>query len=144
MPIVASLTAYTSEVDSNWMTRRYDYRADGPVWLTTPFSVNARGDSALAESNYAVISADLDRVSAYGTDYRIDLWPGGSIHTLCVRADDALALRAVDQWIAALADYPAADDSDVSEREWNQNHPSDDECYAEDCSCDVAMREHGE
>lgn len=114
LPIVGELTNCTSEADSNWMTRRWDYRADGPVWLTTPFSINARGDSPLAESNYRVIAADLEKVAAYGTDYRVDLWPGGSIHTLQVRADDALALSAVQRWVSALADYPVADDDDLS------------------------------
>jgi len=136
MPIVEDLARYTGEVDSSWQTRRYDRDNSGLCWLTTPFSVNARGDSALAESNYRVIEKDLSEVAAFGTDFRIDLWVGGSIHTLQVRADDALALRAVDRWVAALADYPVADESDFSEVEWEQNHPSEGECYAdEDCPC---------
>lgn len=144
MPIVAELGKHGADVDSVWWARRHDRPADdSPVWLVTPFSRNGRGDEPLAESNYRVISTDLERVAAFGTDYRIDLWPGGSIHTLMVRADDALALRAVDQWIGALSDYPVADESDYSEEEWSQNHPSDRECYArdpDDCSCGTAER----
>lgn len=130
MPIVAQLELHGRECDEVWWSRRSDTARPG--WLATPFSVNPRGDDALAESNYRVIQADLDRV-ALETDYRVDLWPGGQIHTLLVRADDAFALRAVDQWVSALSDYPVADDMDYSELEWENNHPSDGECYGEDC-----------
>lgn len=142
MPFAAKLTAHTDTVDSNWWSRRYDYPGpnEGITWLAIPVSRNGRGpqdvDDVLNESNYRVIERDLESVSAFGTDYRIDLWPGGSIHTLMIRADDGLAIRAVEQWVDALADYPVADDSDYSEREWAFNHPSDGECYAgEGCSC---------
>lgn len=149
MPIVAELIGHTGEVDSVWWSRRVD-RSDGPpVWLSTPFSRNGRGDEPLAESNYRVISADIERVAAFGTDYRIDAWSGGTIHTLMVRADDALALRAVAQWVSALSDYPVADDSDHSEEEWSQNHPTNFltgeimECYSgnDNCSCGVVADE---
>jgi hypothetical protein len=117
MPIVAELQQYTSDVDASWMTRRYDHRSSGPVWITLPFAKNGRGDSIRAESNYRVIQADLDRVSAFGTDYRVDLWPGGTIETLMVRADDALALRAADEWIAHIESEGVASESDYSELE---------------------------
>lgn len=87
------------------------------MWLTTPFSRNGRGDTFVAESNYRVIRADLEAVAAYGTDYRVDAWPGGTIHTVMVRSDDALALRAVQRWADALADYPIADEGDLSKLE---------------------------
>lgn len=136
MPIFAELTAHTGEVDNVWWARRSGRDENPGMWLTTPFSRNGRGDEPLAESNYRVISADLERVAAFGTDYRVDLWPGGTIHTLMVRADDALALRAVDKWIGALSDYPVADDEDFSEEEWSQNHPAaDDNCYSDDPDC---------
>lgn len=140
MPFVAKLSAHTAEVNSVWWARRVD-RASGPTWLALPFSRNGRGPQSIAdvvgESNYEVIGADLEKVSAFGTDYRIDAWPGGTIHTLMVRADDALAIRAAEQWIDALADYPIADDDHHSEMEWAFNHPGDTECYSEDpdCSC---------
>jgi hypothetical protein len=60
-----------------------------------PFSVDPRADDAFAESNYRVIKTDLEGVADMEIDYRIDAWPGGTI--LTVRADDALALRAVQQ-----------------------------------------------
>lgn len=117
LPIVAELTAHTTECDNVWWTRRMGSDTDNAVWMTTPFSVNARGDSPLAESNYRIIRADLERVAGMDVDYRADAWPGGVIHTLMVRADDALALRAVQQWVTALSDYPVADDMDLAELE---------------------------
>lgn len=141
MPIVDQLVGHGGELDGVWWARRVD-RSDGPVWLSTPFSVNGRGGEPLDESNYHVISEDLDSVAAFGADYRIDAWPGGTIHTLTVRADDALALRCVQRWVDALADYPIADEEDLSKREWEHNHPTHYltgeilECYGEDdCSC---------
>jgi hypothetical protein len=136
MPIVAELTGHTGEVDNLWWARR-EGSTGGVIWLATPFSRNGRGpqeiDDVVSESNYHVIETDLERVSSFGIDYRIDLWPGGQIHTLQVRADDAPALRAVQAWVDALADYPLADDTDHSEREWEFNHPTERECYGEDC-----------
>lgn len=138
MPIVARLVKQGTEFDAVSWARREHTPGDGAPWLCTPFSHGTREESALADSNYRIIMADLDRVSAYGTDTRLDLWVGGRIETLMVRADDALALRAVQAWVDALADYPVADEEDYSELEWDRAHPgSDDEwCYAEeDCSC---------
>ncbi|MEV6350982.1 hypothetical protein [Actinoplanes sp. NPDC051851] len=117
LPIVGELTEHTARCDGSWMSRRVDRDDTDGKWLTTPFSVDPRADDALAESNYRVIKADLERVAGMEIDYRIDAWPGGTIHTLTVRADDALALRAVQQWTTALADYPIASESDLSELE---------------------------
>lgn len=141
MPIVAELTAHTTDVDNVWWARRIgSVDQTGLVWLTLPISRNGRGDEPLAESNYRVISADLEKVAAFGTDYRIDAWPGGTIHTLMIRADDALAIRAAEKWIGALADYPIADDMDFSAEEWEQNHPSESDCYSEDEECPCEAR----
>ncbi|MDP8971200.1 MAG: hypothetical protein M3N52_12045 [Actinomycetota bacterium] len=150
MPIVDKLRGHTGDVDRVWWARRVDRQPDGPEWLATPFSRNGRGDEPLAESNYRVISTDIERVAAFGTDYRVDAWPGGTIHTLMVRADDALALRAVERWADALAADPIADADDLSEEEWEQDHPTNFmtgevmECYSEneDCSCGVTDREY--
>lgn len=141
MPIVAELNAHTADVDGVWWSRRIDSATEGVTWLALPISRNGRGDEPLAESNYRVISADLEKASAFGTDYRIDAWPGGTIHTLMIRADDALAIRAAEQWVTALADYPVADDMDFSAEEWDQHHPSESECYSEDpdCPCEARM-----
>lgn len=138
MPIVGKLTRHTAEVNGVWWARRSD-RGSAIEWLALPFSKNGRGAQDLGqlvdESNYDVIGGDLDKVSAFGTDYRVDLWPGGSIHTLMVRADDALGIRAAEQWIDAIAGYPLADEAHYSDLEWKFNHPTDSECYSEDEDC---------
>ena len=126
LPIVEELTKHTADTNAVWWARRVDRDADDAVWLTTPFSVNPRGDSALAESNYRVIRADLERVAGMAVDYRIDAWPGGTIHTLTVRADDALALHAVQQWVTALADYPVANEMDLAELEADEDADADE------------------
>ena len=146
MEIVGKLAAHTNDCDSNWMTRRQNYDTDNAVWLTTPFSRNGRGDSPLAESNYRVIRTDLERVAGMDISERGDAWPGGTIDTLMVRADDALALRCVEQWADALADYPVADEMDMSEVEWEQNHPTEGECYSDDddCPCGVSTDDDGD
>jgi hypothetical protein len=104
--------------------------------LATPFSRDGGGDEPLAESNYRVIRDDLNRVAGMPISLRVDAWPGGTIDTLLVRADDALGLRAVQRWVDALADYPVADDRDFAEQQWQHDHPSDSECYGDDdCPC---------
>lgn len=143
IPFAKQLQAHGRECDNIWWARRSD-RQDW-FWLTIPLSVNARGDTAIQESNYEVAQQRVDAVSPFGTDYRIDLWPGGQIHTLTVRADDAAALRELDRLVAALQDYPALDEQDVSAREWDHNHPDggERECYAEDgCSCVYSTHRH--
>ncbi|WP_433662721.1 hypothetical protein ACQPW1_11565 [Nocardia sp. CA-128927] len=141
IPLVKNLQTHSRECDSVWWARRTD-RQDW-FWLTTPFSVNARGDTAIQESNYEVAQQYIAALSPFGTDYRIDLWPGGRIHTLTVRADDAAALRELDRIITALQDCPILDEQDVSAREWDHNHPDggERECYAESC-CTCVYRTH--
>ncbi|MGX1778527.1 hypothetical protein ACWIGW_40925 [Nocardia brasiliensis] len=137
------LQTHGRECDNVWWARRSD-RQDW-FWLTTALSVNARGDTATAESNYEVAQQRIAAVSPFGTDYRIDLWPGGQIHTLTVRADDAAALRELDHIIAALRNSPLLDEQDVSAREWDHNHPDggERECYAEPgCSCVYRTHRH--
>lgn len=131
-PIVGELKAHGAECDGVWWSRRDSRHA----WyeLTTPISKNARGDDALAESNFRVAERMIDERSSFGTSYRWDAWPGGQIQTLIIRADDAGALREVTGIVNALSDYPVLDDSDFSELEWERDHPSESECYSEyDC-----------
>lgn len=133
-PIVKELAAHGKECDGSWMTRR-NSRHD---WyeLTTPISRNGRGGDALDDSNFYTAERIIDAASPWGTTYRSDLWPGGTIETLVIRADDAAALKEITSIVNALEGYPVLDESDYSEREWEENHNSDmlwRECYAEDC-----------
>jgi hypothetical protein len=141
-PLVGQLMAHGKECDGVWWSRRHDGDDD---WftLTTPISVNNRGDEPMPEVNFEVAEETLDRDSAFGTEYRYDAWPGGLIKTLTIRADDALAVRSLGMVLDALADYPSLDDERLSAREWEQNHPSDRECYGGDeCECDFRTHMH--
>jgi hypothetical protein len=139
LPIVDELLELSGQMDECPWTR-HDSNEEG-LWLALPISMNNREDDARDVSNFRVAERELDAVAAFGTQYRHDAWPGGVILTLCVRADDALALREAQEIVGALSDYPILDDEDHSEREWEMNHPNDSECYAEDCSCDAAEKQ---
>lgn len=145
-PIAEKFADFGRSCDSDWMTRRHSARE--PFELALPLSVNARYDEALNESNFEVARTRLDAVAAFGSDYRVDLWPGGQIHTLTIRADDALAIREAERIVDALQEYAALDEDDWSRREWEANHPDEMTCYAEfddqngekDCGCGSAAR----
>lgn len=167
MPIVSKLRAHESECDDNWMTR-HDSREDRALWLVTPISHGTREENTRADSNYETAERLLNEASSFGehgqwpawtaadgtvypgekyvtggTSTRDDAWPGGIIETLLIRADDAPAIRELERIIDALEDYPVLDDEHFSGLEWDRNHPSDDECYAEyDCSCAVRNHDH--
>lgn len=144
-PIAAQLSAHGQECDDIWWARR-DSRHD---WfeLTTPISRNSRGDTPLAESNFRVTERLLNEGSAFGFSYRYDLWPGGQIQTIVIRTDDAGALRTIQGIVNALSDYPVLSDDDHSELQWEEDHPSETECYSEyECcskcgKCDKVIRE---
>jgi len=143
LPVVATLHAHGADCDSTWWARRSG-RND---WfeLTTPLSVNDRGDTPTNESNFAVAQSRIAAASAFDLTYRYDLWPGGTIRTLTVRCDDAAALRELDTVLAALADYAVLDEEDLAQREWEENHPDggDRQCYSDpDCSCDYRTHQH--
>ncbi|WP_280404778.1 hypothetical protein [Nocardia brasiliensis] len=144
-PIVEKFQAFGKECDGVWWSRRSG-RGE-PFELSLPLSINARGDEPYVESNYEIAQERLDKVSAFGADYRVDLWPGGSIYTLTVRADDALAVREAQEIVDALQNYPFLSDDDVSRREWDRDHPDDFTCDSEyaddetgDCGCGSAER----
>jgi hypothetical protein len=136
MPFVDDLHQHRDEINRNWWSARFSSEDD--MWLPIPISHNNRWDDDLADSNYVVAERTLNKVSPFGTDYRCDGWPGGVIHTLLVRADDAAALKAAEEIVNSLREYPILDEEDLSEREWESNHPSESECYADDCGCDVS------
>src|SRR5687767_4940068 len=144
-PLAQELAEHLKEINGVWWAR-HDSRE---AWYEAPLpiSVNARGDSARAESNFRVAERLIDEASSFGTSYRWDAWPGGQIKTLVIRLDDAGALRMAQGIIYSLSDYPVLDDSDFSELEWEQNHPNEQECYSEyDCcikcqECDMVIQD---
>jgi hypothetical protein len=138
MPFVGQLVELRGEMNRNAWTRHDS--DESHLWVPLPVSMNDRADDPLDESNYEIARRLIDDVAAFGTDYRMDAWPSGVIHTLMVRIDDALALREAESIVRGLEHYSILDEEDYSQREWDHNHPSEDECYAEDCSCDAAKR----
>ena len=140
--IARELSKLESTCNSNWQTQ---HRSIGDLegtgyWLVTPISHGNRDEDALADSNFEVAEKMLEEASNFGeTDYRCDAWVGGVISTLMIRSDDAGAIRALNSIIRRLEDYPILDEEHFSELEYERNHPGDHECYAEDCSCSVAV-----
>lgn len=166
LPLVKDLRAYEDGRNRDWMFR-HDSRENPALWLVTPISHGTRSDDARADSNYEVAERMLNEASGFsaivkwpdwtaqdgtvypgvsylagGTGTRHDAWPGGTIETLLVRADDAPALLVLERIIRALSDYPVLDDEHCSDLEWRHDHPSEDECYSEDEECPCAVRNH--
>ncbi|QFG25418.1 hypothetical protein [Actinomadura sp. WMMB 499] len=140
MPFVDDLMSLSNEMDGTPWTQRRGYTAEDEMWVPLPISHNDREDDPRADSNYYTAAELLEDAAAFGTNFRMDAWPGGVIHTLMVRADDALALREAERIVSALQDSPVLDDEDLSRREWEANHPALGECYAEDgCECEYAQ-----
>lgn len=111
------------------------------VWYATPFMMT-RDAEALEESNFTVIRADLEaRFDESIELHHFGHWACGWYDRLYVRADDPLAILAVEEWHSALQDYPVADDEHYSSTEWEHDHPNDHECYSDDheCPCDVSQ-----
>ena len=104
-----------------------------------------RDSDALEESNFEVISEDLrkrfpGKVAVLGFNH----WGVGWVEEIGWDASDPEIVKAVHEWAGALENYPVASDDHFYELEWDRNHPSENECYAEDredCSCGLAERE---
>jgi hypothetical protein len=94
----------------------------GGTWAWT-FS-RSRDADLLEESNFEVISKDMEE--RFPDDVFIDChshWAVGWVELIAVRVldDDGEitdAFLAIDEWAKALENYPVADDSDFSEREY--------------------------
>lgn len=90
-----------------------------------------RDSDCLSESNWHVARQILEQAqgapigcdnrSAPAYDWRAGHWACGWVEYLMIRSDAPSAvIEAAEQIVSALADYPVLDDSDYSEREWNQ------------------------
>lgn len=101
------------------------FSPDGEYVILT----QCRDSDALERSNYRVAMRELERVAAeqpepkdgepWVYDFRAGHWGVGWIETLMVR-DNAPepVIRAAEEIVCALADYPVLDDSDYSELEF--------------------------
>ena len=98
----------------------------------------SRDSDALERSNYAAAWSAYRRA---GVNVRADgfnHWAVGWIDEMIVPISRA-AVEVLAELRGRLESYPVLDDEDYSQREWDDNHPSDSECYAgEDCYCAVA------
>ncbi|WP_143201147.1 hypothetical protein [Streptomyces uncialis] len=124
----------------------FDRDSFSRLWYATPFMYTRDADP-LEESNWTVISNDLLKTHPEGVEtHSFGHWGFGWYERLYVRADDALAIRSVQSWADSLASYGVANDEHLSEVEWNQNHPSEKECYSSDpdCRCDFMTHSCGD
>jgi len=116
--------------------------SDSIPYITTPLGTHRDAD-AMMESNWDVITREMDKVNHFGTfsEYDSVIYHRegsclvGWAEAVQVRKDDAVAIKAAMDIVNALANYPILDDDDFSEREWNANHPGGGKCYGDCCSC---------
>lgn len=100
-----------------------------------------RDSDPLARSNFEVISSEMrERFGDAMTVVSFGHWGVGWVEEIAFDASREDIVDYVESWEVALSDYPVADDEHFSELEWNDNHPSDSECYSDDphCGCDAA------
>jgi hypothetical protein len=111
-------------------------------WYALPFS-RTRDAEALELSNYTVITDDLMETHPEAFEvHSFGHWAVGWVERLYVRADDALAIRDAQKWADALASYGIADEEHYSATEYEQNHPSETECYSSDPECGCVKNTH--
>jgi hypothetical protein len=113
------------------------------VWYATPFLMTRDAD-AREESNFTVIRADLEARFGESFDaHHFGHFAYGWYDRLYVRADDPLAILAVEEWYDHIQHEGIASDTHYDETKWNHDHPNDRECYSEDheCPCEVSQHE---
>ena len=73
----------------------------------------------LTLSNFRVIEAELDKLAEHEDTgvTRIGHWACGWYEIYLVHESDSAALQCADEWACSLADYPVADEDDMSELE---------------------------
>lgn len=93
--------------------------ADLSDFYVAPVSVT-RDSQLLERVNWQVVTADLDKVSQHDEtgSHSMGHWACGWYEIYLIHADDTAALQAADQWAWSLAAYPVADESALSEAEY--------------------------
>lgn len=92
-------------------------------WLVVPFTFCPNVATLLDESNQAALVAILEAADPEGETYELQRFNHRATpYARFIVAPGSAAHRASAEAICALADYPALDDSDHSEREYNQQH----------------------
>ena len=93
---------------------------------------DAHGSAPTFEVIYGQLSAlfadDIDEAS-FGH------WGFGWVAELAWNTGNGDLASEVESWTKALANYPVADEMHCSQLEWEDNHPSENECYSDDPDC---------
>lgn len=108
-----------------------------------------RDSDVLAESNFHSMLRMLGGESDTVRVIRESHWAVGWVEWIGIHQSDEKSLRAADQALAALEDYPILDESDFSEREdhecdvmWSRGFaPSDRIRYLRERGCTTGFRE---
>jgi hypothetical protein len=96
---------------------RHIYLADREDWLVAPVS-RTRDSDTLAESNFAVVLADLGDEGDNVESHRFGHWGPGWYEIILVRPGTPEASRA-EWWEGRLDGYPVANEEDWSDREYD-------------------------
>ncbi|MFJ2187860.1 hypothetical protein ACIOJE_07810 [Kitasatospora sp. NPDC087861] len=120
------------------------FRADSDdftrIWFATPFT-RKRDADALEESNWQVVTRDLEKRFPEGVSvHSFGHFAHGHYERLYVSTDDAVAIRAVQEWVGRLEEYAVADEMHYSGVEWERNHPEEGTCYSDDPDCCKVVR----
>lgn len=101
-----------------------------------------RDSDPLEKSNFRIICADLmERFSNKVDILRFGHFGVGWVEEIAFDSSDDEVVKAVVAWGKKLENYPVADEDDYSDLEWEENHPTENECYADsDCPCAAAER----
>jgi hypothetical protein len=97
----------------------------------------SRDSDPLEASNFAVA---FKAYTDAGVDAQADSfnhWAVGWVEELTVPITRT-AIVVLESLRDRVESYPVLDDEDFSQREWDENHPNDSECYSDDPDCGCA------
>jgi hypothetical protein len=121
-----------TEARNDYAERPYFGGRPEPGFMSGGFAVH-RDSDPLEQSNHAIAA---ERYRAAGVDVQVDPfnhWAVGWVDYLTVPITPA-AIRVLRELTDAYDAYPALDEDDWSQREWESNHP-DGYCYTEGYDC---------
>ena len=102
---------------------------DFSEWYLAPVC-QTRDSGILERSNFETVEKDLEQFNTWieeddeevqtVANHRFGHWGPGWYEIILIHATNEKALKAADEWSAALSDYPVADEEAYSEKEWNE------------------------
>ena len=112
------METYTPTILKKW-TRPDSYA--GQSWPEYYSAAGRSRDSdTLEESNFQSILRRLGGESETVLVVRESHWAVGWVEWVAIHETDSAALRTADECRESIEDYPILDESDYSEREWNE------------------------